>query len=323
MPSSTSNSEAARPLRAYQRWVIAVLVLVAVFLGSVELVSRFVFSRVSRIARRIDSEYAAARQVGRTGGAPPAVLLVGNSLLGASVDPGTLRRSMPEGWNLAYLQVEDTTYMDWYFGLRRLFAEGSRPQVVAILLSPAQTVATQVRGEFFAQHLMQLEDTPAVARDLQLHPTNAAGMVAGRLSHFYGVRAEIRNWLLLTIMPNFQQVASMMTNHARRPVIDDEVRKTAAARLRQMSDLAAEHHARLVWILPTLLEVPDGSRGVLAAAQTAQVPVLIPIPSGSLPRTDYTDGFHLAAPGQKAYTARLIPLLRQYLTRTERAAAGH
>lgn len=322
MPSSTSNSEATAHSRtAYQRWVIALLVVVVLFLCSVEVVSRFVFTRVSRVARRIDAQYAAAQAIRQGGGQEPSVLLVGNSLLGASVDPGTLRRSMPQGWRLAYFEVEDTTYLDWYFGLKRLFAGGSRPRVVAIMLSPTQTIATRVRGEFFAQHLMQLGDTPEVARDLELHPTNAAGMVAGRLSHFYGVRAEIRNWLLLTIMPSFEKVASMMTHHASPQIDDNAIRGQAAERLRQMNELAAQYHAKLVWILPTLLEVPDGSRGLLEAAQSSQVPVLVPIPSGGLPEYNYSDGFHLAQPGQRAYMQQLVPLLRKYLTRTETAQA--
>jgi hypothetical protein len=322
MHLSTSNSdEAARKNRASRRWVVFLLLFIALFLGTVELMSRFVFTRTSRIAQRMEREFSAARSIGRGGSHDKGLLLVGNSLLGASVEPDRLRQAMPAGWDLAYLQVEDTSYMDWYFGLRRLFAEGARPQVVAVLLSPTQTVVTQVRGEFFAHYLMRLDDVPAVSRDLSLHRTSAAGMVAGNLSEFYGVRAEIRKWLLLSLMPRFQTVASMLTRHPRRQVDDNAIRSIASGRLRQMNELVSQHNARLVWILPALLDVPDGTAGVLEAARSARVPVLIPISSGSLPADQYSDGFHLATSGKMKYMAALIPLLQQYLSRPDLAQA--
>jgi hypothetical protein len=322
MHLSTSNSdEAARKNRASRRWVVFLLLFIALFLGTVELMSRFVFPRTSGIAQRMDREFSAARSIGRGGSHDKGLLLVGNSLLGASVEPDCLRQSMPAGWDLAYLQVEDTSYMDWYFGLRRLFAEGARPQVVAVLLSPTQTVVTQVRGEFFAHYLMRLDDVPAVARSLNLRLTSDTGMVAGNISQFYGVRAEIRKWLLLSLMPDFQTVASTLTRHPRHQVDDNAIRSVASGRLQQMNELVSQHNARLVWILPVLSEVPDGSTGVLEAARPAGVQVLIPIPSGSLPANDYRDGLHLSEPGRKKYTAALIPLLEQYLTRPELAQA--
>ena len=320
MHLSTSNSEeAARENSASRRWVVVLLLLIALFMGTVELGSRLVFTRTSRIAQRVDREFSIARSIGRGVNHDKGLLLVGNSLLGASVEPNRLRQAMPAGWDLAYLQVEDTSYMDWYFGLRRLFAEGARPQVVAILLSPSQTVATHVRGEFFAHYLMRLEDLPAVKSSLDLHRTNATSMVAGNISHFYGVRAEIRKWLLLSLMPGFQTVASTLTRHPRRDVDDNAIRSIARGRLQLMNELVSRHNARLVWILPALLEVPDGTNGVLEAALSARVQVLIPIPSGSLPASDYRDGFHLSEPGKQKYTAALVPLIQQSLTRPELA----
>ena len=312
-PSFTfSSSDPSRRKAIFRGWTIALLALIAVFFGSVELLTRFGFVRISRIASRIQAEYVAARSIGQDGRHQNTVLLVGNSLLGAAVNMGDLKRGMPPGWALRRFQIEDTTYYDWYFGLRRLFAEGSRPQVVAVMLSPAQTVATSVRGEFFARHMMRLNDSLAVAHDLSLHPTNTSGMIVGRLSEFYGARVEIRNGLLLEMLPDFQGVASLLTRHPMRPLRDEDMRP-APERIKAMRDLAAQYHARLVWVLPSLLQAADGASGMLSAANAAGIPILTPIPSGSLPASDYTDGFHLAPSGAGKFTVRLIPLFREYL----------
>jgi hypothetical protein len=316
MPSSISSSEipATRNTAAHQRWVVVLLAFIAVFVVSIECMARWAFTRISRIEQRVQSQSQAARSIGQNanGSHPRTVLLVGNSLLGAGVETSVLRQAMPPGWKLAPLQVDDTTYMDWYFGLRRLFAEGARPEVVAVMLSPTQAIATSVRGEFFARHLMQTSDIISVTRELSLHRTNASSMLFARMSEFYGVRAEIRNWLLLKIMPGFQSVASLLTRHPRRPVDDRDVRN-AAGRLQEMRELAEHYHVKLIWVLPSLLQTPDGTIGFLDAAKAAQVPVLTPAPSGSLAASNYTDGFHLAPAGAHIYTGKLIPLLQQYL----------
>lgn len=121
-------------------------------------------------------EYKEALATGGNGGGN-SVLIVGNSLLNAAVETDELKngRSLPE-WKLTRFQVEDTTILDWHYGLRRLFAEGARPKVVLVMLSAPQAAANNVRGEYFAYHMMQASDVVRVSQELKLHPTNACSM---------------------------------------------------------------------------------------------------------------------------------------------------
>src|SRR5258708_6678873 len=103
MPSSISSPEpagvpitVARPRREdYARAVVLSFICFALLLGLLEVGIRVAFDRVSRIGKRIAAEYAAARSIAREKtGEPPAVLIVGNSLLDAGVDFSDLKRRM-------------------------------------------------------------------------------------------------------------------------------------------------------------------------------------------------------------------------------------
>ena len=60
--------------------------------------------------------------------------------------------------------IEDTTYLDWAYGLRRLLAGGSRPSVVVMCISAKHLLSDATDGEGFAYFLMRLRDLPEVAR---------------------------------------------------------------------------------------------------------------------------------------------------------------
>ena len=313
MHSSTFNSEEL-PVRnrAYQPWVIALVAGIVLFLAGIEAAARFVFPRTSRIAARVRREQAKAGAIGKDGGSEHTVLLVGNSLMLEGLNVESLRAGLPPGWRLVRFVVEQADYLDWYYGLRRLFAEGARPQVVAIMLSPAQTIADSIRGEFFARHLMQLSDLGRLTHELKLHPTRETGLAFGNLSEFYGSRAEVRNWLLLRIMPQFDSVARLLIKRAPIPA-DNSPYRAAAARLRAMREEVEIHQARFVWLLPPGLHTKDADTGLLEAAQAAGVTVVSAVPSDSLPAADFSDGIHLTGPGREIYTSKLVPLMREYL----------
>ncbi len=312
--STSSSNPAAGGGGRSRRWVLALLGLIALFLLSVEGMTRFAFPRISKLQRRMASEYKEALATGRETGGGNSVLIVGNSLLNAAVETDELKRALAPEWKLTRFQVEDTTILDWHYGLRRLFAEGARPKVVLVMLSAPQAAANNVRGEYFAYHLMQASDVVRVSQELKLHPTNACSMLFGHFSMFYGVRAEIRKWLLTAMMPGFQDVGSMMTRRAKKSEIDsDAIHRIARDRIRAMHDLAAQHQAKLIWILPPLLSPEDGGKGLRAAAGEAGVEVLVPMQSGALPASDYSDGFHLNGSGKARFTAAIIPVLRQHL----------
>ncbi len=261
----------------------------------------------------MEREHDAAVATNRDAGGKD-VLLLGNSLLGSALNVSEAKLALAPEWKLARFVVEDTSIVDWHYGLRRLFQEGARPRVVLLMLSAPQAAGHAVRGEYFAYHLMQAADVVQVSRELHLHPTNACSMLFGHFSMFYGVRAELRKWLLTAIVPGFETFGSMLTRRGAKSTIDsDAIYASARSRMRTLRDLAAQNQATLVWVLPPLLDAEDGSRGLRAAAEEAGVQVLAPVDSGALPPSDYSDGFHLNASGQERFTASFIPVVRQHL----------
>ena len=86
---------------------------------------------------------------------------VGNSLLLHGIDRDSLRVLMGPNYQVVLYPIEGTTYLDWAYGLRRLFAEGSRPAVVVLCISTRHLLSDATDGEGFAHALMQLRDLRA------------------------------------------------------------------------------------------------------------------------------------------------------------------
>src|ERR1700745_58427 len=124
MPSSTSASEKLNATKA----IALLLTVVSLYCGALEVITRLKFTRISRVQRRIENDKGAALSLeASTGNGSTTVLLVGNSLLVQGIDPDKLRQEMAPRYYSVVFGVENTQYTDWYFGLRSLFAQGSRP----------------------------------------------------------------------------------------------------------------------------------------------------------------------------------------------------
>src|SRR5581483_8586024 len=130
------------------------------------------------------------------------VLVVGNSLLDEGVQFDRVRHDLGDGWDARRFIVEQTCYYDWYYGLRRLYREGAKPDFVVVALSPSQWVRPDARGDYTAQYLVNTGDVLDLAHDLAFNATQTANLVAARLSKFWGARVEIRNFVLGHLMPD-------------------------------------------------------------------------------------------------------------------------
>jgi len=72
---------------------------------------------------------------GRDSTVESEILLVGNSLLNEGVDFPQFTADMPTKWRIKRLVIESTTYIEWYYGLGRIFRDGARPDLVCLMLS--------------------------------------------------------------------------------------------------------------------------------------------------------------------------------------------
>jgi hypothetical protein len=280
---------------------------------AVEATARVGLDRASKIQRRMADEYRLARTIG-TGASPGRthILFVGNSLLDEDVRFDRLHDAVAPQWDARRFVVEQTLYYDWYYGLKRLFREGARPDIVVLMLSTRQWVRTEIRGDYSAYYLISTRDLVDATRDLNLNATQATSLAFANVSKFWGARAEMRNFILGHMMPGLGRLMAFSSVADPTPIVDEAVARDVSDRLARLNALVSSHGGRLVIVLPVLAEPQDGSAGFMRAARALHVSVLRPVPSGTFGLNMYRDaGFHLNPEGAAAFTEQLIPSLRR------------
>lgn len=305
----------ALPAAGNPFWISVLLLVIFSFLIAVEFVSTYGFNRVSKIQRRIHGEYLATlnmrhtRERGRT-----QVLFVGNSLLIVDVDLSILKETLPADFEIKRFAVEQTTYFDWLYGLRRIFNDGARPDVVVLALTARQMAVSEVLGEYFANKMMSARDLARVAGDLELDRTTASNLLFGHVSTFYAGRADIRKWLLAKIFPGVHELTDLMKQLPQSELGAEQL-QALPQRLAALKETAAQYDARLVFIAPPVMSEAH-SDVLTASGEAAGVPVIVALPAPALSREDFgPDGFHMSDTGAARYTRALAPLLERAVDR--------
>src|SRR6266567_1021663 len=228
MPLSTFSSEdvggkscaLAHRSMSERPGIIALLTGLAVILLALELASPFILTRFSRIERREQSEGQAARTLRPlTPDARPTVLLLGNSLLIEGVQMDKLQDHLAAQCAVRRFGIEKTQYLDWYFGIRRLLEEGSRPSVIVISLATDQFASNLTLGESFARRQVSTKDFPLLVRQAKLDKTTASTYWFAHWSNWLADKGFIRQDVLILLVPNFRQLAARIADHG--PHISD------------------------------------------------------------------------------------------------------
>ncbi|MBI5083236.1 MAG: hypothetical protein HZB13_01370 [Acidobacteria bacterium] len=297
-----------RPL-ARLRVAVLVVLCTAILLVLAELGAKAA-ARISRIERRTTEEISSAVRMrgGRADGVR-TVLLAGNSLLLEGVDLPALQQELRPAVEVERLVVEGTAYLDWYYALRRLFSEGSRPDVVVLKLSAIQLLSDGIRGDYSANRLFALGDLLDVSRDAGYSMTATSSLLFAHYSTYYGTRMELRKWFLSELMPGMKELQPRLARLNRKPASESAIRRRVPARLAELQRLANQHGAHLVLLLPATSAERSESRALFDAARKASTVVLEPAAPGAFPAALFSDGFHLNAGGKRAYTQALAPLL--------------
>lgn len=242
------------------------------------------------------------------------VLLVGNSLLLHGIDRGQLRALVAPGYRVIVYPIEGTTYLDWEYGLRRLFAEGSRPGVVVLCISARHVVSDATNGEGFAHSMMRMSDLPGVVREAHLDMMNVSAYFFANKSKWLGARTNFRAALLERWLPGADLLAADLTVPDRVPfVANASTTQRAVQRLQSLQALAAEHGAGFVYLVPASLNPLDPAPALAVGAAQAGVKVLIPYRPAEMPASAFSDGFHLNPQGATLYTQRAGQALRELL----------
>ena len=304
MRSSTSASNGMTASYAIAMLIIALL---AYFL-ILEVAMRTVVPRLSKGQQReLEDRRAAVLLKPRM--PDGSTSMVGNSLLLHGIDRTRLQRAMGSRYHVVLYPVEGTTYLDWYFGLRRLFADGARPSMLVLCISVRQLVYNQTAGEGFAHTMMSIADLPAVVRAGHLDMMTASAYFFANRSAWLGGRSSLRNGLLERWLPNASTLAPFLTvRDPPPPIANPATISRALQRLRDAANLCGSYRARFVFLVPPSANPSDPAEAVRSAAELTGLPVLVPYRSGEMPGAAFSDGFHLNPDGAVLFTIGLQPL---------------
>ena len=291
---------------------MVLLLVLLVLSAGIELACRFAVPVISRIEHRSDTEYRNLLAFSDYRSCATRAIVLGNSLLDAAVQFEDLARRLSPNIAVRRFVVENTTYFDWKYGMRRLLGCGVRPDVIVLVMTPRQLLSSSVRGEYFAHRLLDLGDLFSLAADVGASNTRISDLAFSNLSAFGGIRAEVRKLVVAALLPDLPRLTSLMTARKGSPLDADYVRIESQRRLKTLHDLAGQYHARFVLVIP-----PDGSPTgedmasvVQAAGAATGVSVLVPVAPASLPASLYSDGMHMNERGAKIFTPRFADSLQ-------------
>lgn len=239
------------------------------------------------------------------------ILFLGNSLPLEGIDIPQLRTSLGHRAVCIPFFIEQTQYLDWYFGMRRLFEEGSKPDIVVVSMSIPHLMSSLIRGDYSSFYLFRTADFPEIKRDTHSNLTTMSGLLLAHYSLFYAGRTPLRNFLLNKIDPSY---GNFLHGLSTRPALytnpgaaDDILTK----RLQELRELSNAEGVRFVFLLPPGFG-PNESTLVVSGKQ-AGAQVIVPIDLNAFDRDKFRDGFHLNKAGSIIFTRQLSYLLGQYL----------
>lgn len=301
--SDTRISTSTSPGRL-DRFTVLLLLTVLVVLGMAECISAFAFDHTSKVQRREVSQRQSLSAVRDGGGATAHIAVLGNSLMLEGLRIPALQDKIgPRVVPVPYF-VLATGYYDWLFGLKRLFAEGSRPRYLLLGLSPLQLASSSTRGDYSARYLFQAQDLLEIARRTHMDATSSAGFILSHYSEFYGTRDVIRRFLILQLLPSVAQLYQRLGASQAEQIDEATLSVEAAERLQEINQLCRENGSRFMLVVPPSYQ--KGAETIMRVGSNHHIAVLVPVHSGILDNSYYQpDGFHLNESGARIFTARL------------------
>jgi hypothetical protein len=315
MRSSTSSSKSPGLVHAK----VLAGICVFLFLGF-EILSDYLLQYDSRTYQRVSRQYAEAvtARPARPG-EPTSVLIVGNSLLLAGVDVERLRELTSGNLRVYPIFLEATAYYDWLYGLRRIFRQGARPQAVVVGLPVSHFLGNGIRQDYSPKMLFDARDIFHVASDLGLGRTATSNLLLEHSSMFWGTRGALRAQILSRIVPDFEDLASLIKTKPTIPQ-SPEFEAIAVSRTQSLRDLCAAHGAKLIILLPPTPSSEGAVREMAAASKKAGVDTIVPIDPRALSARFYQpDATHLNPEGAALFTSALATALPQKIRIRETA----
>jgi hypothetical protein len=301
MRSSISDSKSTALAYAKALAGICVILIVALEVSSAYLL-KYDSGTYARISRQYDE---AVKMHPARPGEPPSVLMVGNSLLLHGVELDRFQALTSSRLRVYPIFLEATGYYDWLYGLRRLFRQGAKPQVVVVGVGVNYFLENGVRQDYAPMLFFDVRDTFAVASDLHLDRTATSNLLLAHSSTFWDTRGAIRTQILGHVVPHVEDLFSLVSP---RPAIPEgrAFEEIAIPRLQRMHELCEVHGAKLILLVPPTLSSERAVNQMADAARTAGVDVSVPIDPAVLSAKFYQrDGMHLNSEGAVLFTSAL------------------
>src|SRR5947208_4902410 len=175
--------------------------------------------------------------------------MVGNSLLLEGIDVDRLQKLTSSQLSIHPIFLEATGYYDWLYALRRLFREGSRPDVVVLGVGVRSFLSNGVRQDYAPLMFFDLKDAANVASDLNLDNTAKSNLLLAHSSVFWDTRSVIRMQILRHTVPHCRPLFLLLKPQAAIPP-PPEFAAIANPRLQKLRELCAAYGANLIILVP-------------------------------------------------------------------------
>ena len=290
----------------------------AILIFLLEVLSNYLLKQYSGTYLRVFQQHVEA--VGAhpaNPGEPVSVLMVGNSLLLAGVDVDRLQQLTATNLRIYPIFLEATTYYDWLYGLRRLFREGARPQVVVVGLPVSSFLEKGVRQEYAPLMLFDVREVLDASSDLGLDRTATSNLLLEHWSTFWDTRSILRAQVLRHMIPHFENLFVLAKG---KPGIPQgiEFDRLAVSRLQRLRELCEEHGAKLILLIPPTPSSDSVARQMVTASRKVGVETLVPVDPGMLSTRYYeSDETHLNSEGAEIFTSALATYLRNKIVTGE------
>lgn len=309
MPSSTSNSR--HPAIAYAKILFAICAVLSI---SFEVLSDYLLKYHSDTYARVSQQYADALRIRPAKpNEPKSVLMVGNSLLLDGIDVDRLRKLTSSQLSTHPIFLEGTGYYDWLYALRRLFREGSRPQVVVLGLGVNAFFWKGVRQDYAPLMFFDLKDAYDVASELKFGRTATSNLLLEHSSMFWDTRNLFRMQVLCHTVPRCPQLFLLLKPVPPVPPAP-EFDALANPRLQRLRRLCSAYGAKLIILVPPTPGSADAVHEMTLASRRAGVETLVPVDPAVLPAHYYqADAIHLNPEGAAIFTVALATYLPLHL----------
>jgi len=281
---------------------------------SFEFLSSYLLKHHSETYARVCRQYADALQVRPARpGEPKSVLMVGNSLLLEGIDVDRLQKLTSSQLSIHPIFLEATGYYDWLYALRRLFREGSRPDVVVLGVGVRSFLSNGVRQDYAPLMFFDLKDAANVAHDLKFDNTETSNLLLAHSSVFWDTRSVIRMQILRHTVPHCRQLFLLLKPQPAIPP-PPEFAAIANPRLERLQQVCASYGAKLIILVPPTPSSEDAVHQMILASRKVGVKTLVPVDPAVLSVHYYQpDEIHLNSEGAAIFTVALATYLPRQL----------